>query len=398
MHPTRITPLIGALSAIFVLGLTSTASADDVQWNRQKGDCEYVLKAPDRYPLTSVQECTITWEQYKDVSRLSPDERSLFGRGFSWLYLYGDVTQKNLAQGALTRIGKTKPMCLFEGTWRDPNIGQRCDNSGNDDAVVIKPLPRIVPTKAKKRAQKKAKKLNSKGLRAYKKKRYSQAVSLFKQSLKQDPFYVKAKYNLACNQALLGDADSSIRTLLELQSWEDFEAQSSFQKARTDRDFSRLHNDPRFRRLVGLIRVQLLNGAEEVGLYHVGRIFKALKTEGYYIPPTNGYGYDRHIRKRPLVYYRNGYEPQAKRAKEIVANARTAEIKIDFDTPFDLIIVWGDPDVAEREGVAGPIVHGEEAGEAGDASKAFFEGVNNAKGKVDQVKGAAEPPALPGMQ
>ena len=34
-----------------ILTFAGDAQADNVQWNRNKGDCEYVLKSPDRYTL-----------------------------------------------------------------------------------------------------------------------------------------------------------------------------------------------------------------------------------------------------------------------------------------------------------------------------------------------------------
>jgi tetratricopeptide (TPR) repeat protein len=377
-----------------LLALPGVSSADDLQWNRQKGDCEYVLKAPDRYPLDSVQECTIRWEQYKDVSILSPDERSLFARGFSWLFVYGDGNQKTLAQGALGRVGKNKPLCLVEGTWRDPNIGQSCTDAAQE-TVEVRQLPTVTPRKPSKGAEAKAKKLNGQGFKAYKKGRYAEAVQSFQDALGQDPFYVKAKYNLACNLSLLGDADGAVQQLLELQSWDSPEARAHFQQARSDRDFERLHNDNRFRRMVGLVRVQLLNGAGEAGLYHVGQLHKKLTGRNFYIAQ---YGFDRHIRKRPLVYYRKGYEAQAAQVKEMVANVRTASIEIKFDTPFDLIVVWGDPDVAKEEGISGPVVQGTDARDDTNAAENFLNKVNDAKklGK-DVGETATEAPPLPGQ-
>jgi tetratricopeptide (TPR) repeat protein len=389
--------------AAVVLGLAAPAFADNVQWNRNKGDCEYVLKAPDRYPLGSVLECTQLWEQYRDVSSMSPDERSLFARGFSWLFIYGDQQQKAVAQGALSRIGKPKPLVFdTQRGWVDPNLAVLTDplndaTAGNvpQPGRELRPLPRREVKAPSKKAARKAKKSNSKGFKAYKKRRYSEAAEHFRDALRADPFYVKAKYNLACNLALLGDSDGSLQALLELQSWDSGAAQGSFNKARGDRDFERLHADQRFRRLVGLVRIQLLNGADEPGLFHVGRIRNDLLARNYYIAQ---YGYDRYTRKRPLVYYREGYEPQARLAKDIVANPRTAVIKINWNSPFDVIIVWGDPDVASREGVSGPVVQGQPARKGDNAAGEFLGKINDAKGTIEEGgKTATEAPDLPGV-
>lgn len=390
----------GAAGAMFalvaVMSLSSTAIADEVQWNRNKGDCEFVLKAPDRYPLDSINECTMLWEQYKDVKGLSPDERSLFARGFSWLFLYGRGNQKAVAKGALGRLGKPQPLCFVDGTWRDPNIGQKCTTDGEVAAAAgeVRLLPQVTPAKPSRGALAQANRFNSQGLRQYKRRRYAAAVDLFTRALGKDPFHAKAKYNLACNLALLGDGDGAVQALLELQSWDSTDARAQFAKARSDSDFEPIHNNARFRRLVGLVRIQLLNGAGEPGLFHVGRIRKSLISRNFYVAQ---YGFDRYTRTRPLIYYRKGYEAQAQMAKEIVANIRTATLEIQWDSPFDLIIVWGDPDVAAKAGASGPIVQGEEVKDKGDASKEFLDKFNDAKGKADEFnKAATDTPALPG--
>jgi hypothetical protein len=137
----------------------------------------------------------------------------------------------------------------------------------------------------------------------------------------------------------------------------------------------------------------LLNGAAEPGLYHVGRIRKDLLARNFFVAQ---YGYDRWTRKRPLVYYRKGYEGQARFVKDIVANPRTAVAEITWSSPFDLIIVWGDPDVASAEGVSGPVVQGEPAGK-GEGVDGFLGKINDAKGTAEDVgKTATEAPDFPG--
>jgi hypothetical protein len=143
---------------------------------------------------------------------------------------------------------------------------------------------------------------------------------------------------------------------------------------------------------VGLVRIQLLNGAEEPGLFHVARIRKDLMARNFFIAQ---YGFDRHIRRRPLVYYREGYKEQAEMAKSVVRNIRTASMQIYWDSPFDLIIVWGDPDVASKAGITSPVVQGEEVKDRGDAAKDFLNKVNDAKKTGEDLKKASEAPDLP---
>lgn len=380
-----------ALSAIGLWG--ATAGAQDLsQWNRNKGDCEFVLKAPERYPLPSVNECVQLWEQYRDVSGLSPDERALYGRGPSWLFVQGvNADQKALARGSLNRMNIIEAYC-FDGDRWDIACGKA--GGGRDSFVELKPLPKVTPKDVGKGARGKASKLNSEGLRAYKKRAYPAAIAKFEQALKIDPFYVKAKFNLACNQSLVGDKQGALQTLLELQSWDSGEAQAAFQNARKDKDFEPLYNDRQFRQLLGLIRLQILNGAQEPGLFHVGRIHKDFSKRNYVV---HSYGYDRHIRKRPLIYYREGYEQQAQLAKEIVSNLRTAVKKINWDSPYDVIVVWGDPEVAQRTGTGGPIVQGTGVKrDPNDPLGKILEAKDKLQGQSEQIQDAAQPPPLPG--
>ncbi len=378
---------VSALLTLLVFG--STAAADDTQWNSNKNDCEFVLKAPDRYELGSLEECAVLWEQYKEVSRLSPDERKLFARGFSWLFVYGNANQKALAKGALERIGKPRPLCLVGGAWLDPNIGQDCAAGTKDPSKEVFAFPEAGSVQVRKSSSGqvgKAERLAKDGIRLNKRRQYAAAVGKFEQALAADPFNVSAQYNLACAMAMLGDDEGTVRALSALRSWDNSAAQAKFSLARSDKDFEPVHNSARFRQLVGLVRIQLLNGAGEPGLFHVGRIRKDLMQRNFFI---GQYGFDRHTRRRPLIYYRKGYGDQAQMAKSIVNNIRTATLEIYWDSSFDLIIVWGDPDFAAGAGATGPVVQGEAVKDRGDAAKEFLDKFNESKDTASGLKDAA---------
>ncbi|MBH25477.1 MAG: hypothetical protein CMH57_13720 [Myxococcales bacterium] len=361
---------------------SSDVAAQEVnQWERYKGDCEFVLKAPDRYPLNSIQECVMLWEQYKDVAPLSPDERSIFARGPSWLFIYGDKNQKFIAQNALNRLDKPKALVFDpEIGWRDPNLGQSLEDFIEPGGKYLEELDPIHTRKYSRRTMTRANRANTAGYRFYKDKRYLAAIEKFRESLDIYPWHVKAKFNLACNLAIVGDADGALRHLQELRAWEGLEAREAFERARFDKDFERLHDDKRFRRLVGLVRLQILDGTSGGGTEQVNRIYATFRKR---LMPISQFGVDRHIRSRPFIYYREGYEAQAEMARLIVANIRTAKKKITWDSPFDLIVVWGDPTAAEKAEVSGPLVQGEPQEE--DALSA-----EDLAGKAEEAKGKAE--------
>ena len=375
-------------------GMSQEASSQEVnQWERYKGDCEFVLKAPDRYSLSSIQECVMLWEQYRDVAPLSPDERVIFARGPSWLFIYGDKNQKYIAQNALNRLGKSKALQFDpELGWRDPNLGQSLDDLVTPGRRYLEELDPIHTRKYSKNTMARSNRANTKGFQLYKEKRYLAAIEKFRESLDIYPWHVKAKFNLACNLAIVGDADGALKHLQELRAWNNLEAREAFEKVRFDNDFERLHDDKRFRRLVGLVRLQILDGTSGAGAAQVNRIYTTFSKR---LMPVSQFGVDRHIRSRPLVYFRDGYEAQAEMARMIIANIRTAKKKITWDSPFDLIVIWGDPGAAAAADVSGPLVQGEPQEDKGLSADELAAKAEEAKGKADEGKEKAKEESAP---
>lgn len=94
-----------------------------------------------------------------------------------------------------------------------------------------------------------AKKLNSRGMRLYKKKQYSRAAVAFELSHKNDPSRVYPIYNRACMAGLLKDAPGAVAWLKKLEKLGTGNAKTFLRKAQKDRDFDPVRDTPQFKAL-----------------------------------------------------------------------------------------------------------------------------------------------------
>jgi hypothetical protein len=109
---------------------------------------------------------------------------------------------------------------------------------------------------------KKAKALNVKGMKKYKKKDYWAAKELFAQAVAEDPAYVTAHYNLASMAGLIGELELATKELEWLKASTDPEAAKKLAKAKKDPDLYPLTTAPSIRALLGLPALDTLPVAD----------------------------------------------------------------------------------------------------------------------------------------
>jgi hypothetical protein len=330
------------VAAVFaVVGLLAPAVAfAQSGWEANRGNCEDVLQNPQNFRLGEVRDCTRAWETYRDVSGLSEAERHSFARGFSRLYYEGDNADVRLARTALERMGME---VLDWGDFLSPDTFTRGTQRGAPIRVE----------EVSSRNQTRATDANTDGMRAYNRGRYEEAAEQFERALRYNPYHRLAKYNLACQMALLGNHEEALRHLDELSRWDAPWAAEQLSHALTDEDFISMRDNPRFREITGYTRAQVLNGGGDAGVAEVQRIAGELGAEGISVVQA---GYDVHDRIRPMVWYRRGYEPAAAAAMRSIGNPNTRTRLLDWDSNFDLIISWGD--ASALAAVPTPVVQG----------------------------------------
>lgn len=364
------------------------------QWDREKGDCDKLLTDTKlaRRNIERLSECSDLFLTYRDTTKLSPNERRNYRRGFSVLFYKGDDSGRENAHEVLKRLG-AKPLEREVVFPEEAAVSAAAARSSCKDPGAVSGA-----------REKKARALNKEGLTAYRRKQYSKAIGLFEKAMKEDPSYLEPIYNAACNYALLKDARSSVELLEDLKSRCGREPKVFLLKAHNDKDFRFIKKDPSWRRVTGYVEILLLNGAGPEGQQDVERISRDLNTTMGRKPAFTGT--DKNPRSAPLVYYKPAFRELAEQVKEIVGSPRTKLKEITFNTAiknynFDMIVVWGMPhrtalkEIPKVQGGGGGGGGGEGGGSPFDSFKDGLGKVKDARGLVDEgsgtVKGATAP-------
>ena len=89
--------------------------------------------------------------------------------------------------------------------------------------------------------------INSRGLKAHKKKKYGDSARDFARSLELDPSFAQAAFNLACARARSDDAEGALDALAKAVK---LDRETYVKRAKRDSDLEGLRETPRFRQLV----------------------------------------------------------------------------------------------------------------------------------------------------
>ena len=239
--------------------------------------------------------------------------------------------------------------------------------------------------RSSRRAQRRAQGHNADGMEAYNDGDYASAARYFERAIDSDPWHVLAKYNLACQYSLLGRVDDAVFHLGELSRWDIPESDERMARARVDEDFIPIRDDARFRTITGYTRAQVLNGAGSAGLGAVEAIRGQLEEADVDVA---SYGHDRHIRLRPLIYFRGGFEDRANRLDRLLTLENVDLRQITWPSEFDIIVVFGGMEAADANPVPRPVVQGTWDGTiiTADAEEEGEEAVETVEEAVETVE------------
>ena len=402
---TLIFMFVGAVTSSIMVGCaeTTTASRSGVSnpnyWDKKKGDCDTVLMMPYAYDLSQVSRCTKLWEMYRYVDELPLKERSKYAVAFSQVsYSASDPYDKAIADAALKRIciprhpldgnGNVKeviPDSLECDAVSNVSIGGQGVVSSNPYArsrrQVTVSEPSASQTKAATSAYKKATKTRKTSA--------SKAIPLYREALEADPYYVAAKYDLACALAVVEDDRAALKELEDLYTWDDDEAEQRLVKARTDEDFTYLREDPNFKLLTGYVNIAIINGAGSIGMQTVANMKKKLEAKNYSVSTV---GKSNRPELVPVIWYREGFEDYANKIKEALGQRKMAvKLLAKPSTSNDILVVWGQPEAASiGVGQNAPVVQGQRAQGSENKLDDMLNQVDQATSTVDHAKAARE--------
>ena len=327
----------------FVVGLViaSPALSQDL-WDQNKGNCDAVFQNHEQAELPELKYCMGLWEAYKNVNGLNEAQRLLMAKVFNRLYKEGDAETRHVARNALARLGFA------------PKAQSEEELEAAKAAAEKKPeRKKYRPLTASPEDQKVARSIRERGMKLYKKKDYAGAVELFNEALSHDGKYSQALYDAACCYALMGDVANAAEYLARLSDLGDKDSLKFIRKARTDKDFEQIRNEPAYKKACGYARIKVLNGMptddKDAGEASVVNLTDMLNSPKMGFKAELG-GDDKHSRDRPHIWYKEHAKNTAYIVAKLVGHPRTRLVKLDWDSDYDIIVSWADKVEVNKDG------------------------------------------------
>ena len=338
--------------AIGVLHLPALAIASD--WTSYKGDCDQVFKSHRTVVIQRLKECTGLWTAYADPNAVKPPDAQRLKIAFQGLYDRSinlqDEEGEFLARGAAERL-RAKLVLKLK---RKPNPGTsspRDNDSSTGNSAVNARRPKFIPPVVSARDRSRANREVKKGIKYFKRKKRRQALVAYKRALEIDPGNLDGLYNLAAEYAFRNQRADAVEALRKLRDIGTRNAISRLQEARIDRDFEPIHDYIPFKEVTGFARIKIVNSIGEYGEDEVDRIEKTLRK----LKHTDiEIGIDKKQgRTAPVIWFKDHSAATAWVLKKTVIHPGTLLTKIHWDTPFDIIVSWGNK-IVKRQGVKQP--------------------------------------------
>jgi tetratricopeptide (TPR) repeat protein len=350
------------IAAVVVLGSFATRAVADEWQDRHAVRCAPVFSDYRGVELGQLQQCLAAWYQTRDMGDVKQEEQSRVAEAASRLYQEGNREQEHLGRTVMMRAGLTPPPKVAKAAVAKPEV----EETAELDAPKKPKRAKYEPGETSEKDQGRAKKLRDEGFKEYKKEKYDKALGKFEKAIEIYPGYVQALYDAACACAVMGRGKDAVEYLHKLTDVGSKDALSRVFKARVDRDFIALRDDPAFREATGYVRVKITNGVGEYGEDEVERIKAELSNLRHDVAAVTP---DKTERKRPIIWHKDSRE--AKSAAyifdKVLNHPETKFNVIDWETEFDIIISWGDD--IQKDDHGDPIVKSYAPSSPADAEK-----------------------------
>lgn len=332
-----------ALAAVL---FTPPAQAEGL-WTKHKGNCDKAAFAkPAKADVDTLYRCARLWFAYRAQGKVSGRYGERAKKAFLRLYVEGSDEQAHLARQVL--LGMRVSALPKRAARPEPERAARPEPrraaqsaSGGRNARAPQREKCEVPKPSQKDI-KAARKHFSRGMKAYKSRKYDDALDDFLEMVKVAPGWPKSQYNTAAMYAMLDDEEAMIEHLQCLQDIGTDDSVKALRKARTDRDFARMRSrSPRFKALTGYARIKIGNSLGEYGEDNVDNLEGSLEALGYKgVMVTNA---DRPYTE-PHIWYRPEARTAAYMVTKLIRHPRTKTHIIDWEDTdnYDVIIAWGD--------------------------------------------------------
>jgi len=315
-------------------------------WQTYKSDCDQVFKSHKTVIIQRLKECAGLWTAYVDPNVVKPPEAQRLKIAFQGLYdrsvNAGDEEGEFLARGAAERLRARLVLKLKRDT---------AATSGGGAAVQPRKRTKFTPPEVSSRDQRRAEKEVKKGIKYFRRKKRDKAMAAYKRALGYDPGNLNAIYNLAAELAFRKRAGDAVDELMKLKDIGSNGALARLQEARVDTDFEPIHDDIAYKKVTGYARIKLVNSIGVFGEDEVDRIEKTLRKLKH---RDIEQGLDKKQgRTAPVIWFKDHSAATAWVVKKTLIHPGTLLTKIHWDTPYDIVVSWGNK-VVKRDGVKQP--------------------------------------------
>ena len=337
-------PTWNALVVLLTLSFVRPSIASD--WQTYKSDCDKVFNSHRTIVIQRLKECVGLWTAYVDPNVVKPQEAQRLKIAFQGLYdrsmNAGDEEGEFLARGAAERLRARLVLKLK----RDPTTA-----SGTGDAERPQKRKKFVSPEVSVGDQRRAEKEVKKGIKFFKRKKRDKAMAAYKRALAFDPGNLNGIYNLAAEYAFRKQAGDAVDQLLKLKDIGTNGAVARLQEARVDPDFEPIHDDVAYKKVTGYARIKLVNSIGMFGEDEVDRIEKTLRKLKHRDVEQ---GIDKKQgRTAPVIWFKDHSAATAWVVKKTLIHPGTLMTKIHWDTPYDIVVSWGNK-IVKRDGVKQP--------------------------------------------
>lgn len=340
-------PVPSIALALFGLVTFATSALAADAWDTNGKDCDKsAFKSPDTADLAEISQCVKLWEAYQNVSKAKGDYKDRVVAAMKRLYVAGDELDSKIARGALLRLG-------VHDLPERPSAKSTAPATATATSGAKAPPKRAVfnPPAPDKGAIKKAEAYFKKGIKAYQKKNYDDALTNYLKMTEVAPGYAKGHYNVACIYALQGNEAKMAEYLMNLADMSgagNKEAAGMLRQARDDADFADIRDkSAEFKRLTGYGKIMILNAMGDRGEDNVDNLESSLKKLGH---PVADITPSTKTRKNPIVWYAEHSKGLAYIIVKLLNHPKTQTVLF---TPaelkgYDVVVVWGD-DLKDKE-------------------------------------------------
>lgn len=343
-----------AFAHVFGVGLLlmlSQSALANERWDRHKGNCDQVFGDPRGHDLEQLRTCTKRWEMYRDVADVDRSLRARMHTALDHLYGQGTKADQMIALSAMKRLGvRQRAIAEGEQGLRREGTDVMVVSSAGRAAAPAAPAaltpgidpnaPAIGEYGERPPDRQRATQHYRQGVNLYQGRSIEAALGEFLQSADADPTWAKPLYLAAACYTEINMPEDAIATLKQMREINSDEARRLVKRASEDDAFKKLRSRPSFKSLTGSAVVQLLNGAGGGAASKVAKMAKTLEAKGL---PVANIGTDSNSRVSTYIYRKPGFERQADAVRRTLRLTLVHERPIDWPTPYDVILVYGEP-------------------------------------------------------